>query len=443
MGQEFCMMSDDTPGKPVQPKMSALPSNIVRRGVTFVVSFGLGKGTSFLAALAMPRLMDARIYGGIELALTIGTLGAAVAGLGATSVAIRRYLVDKEPRAETMVFVHCLWLAVVALAAAGGLAAAGWAVQYVCGAAMIGIIGFQASASSFTRLRGRVHLSGWFDNISMIIVLTLAAFVLLAGKANLVAFTWCVAAAVASSGIAAAIMLIRKPVDSWRQVISDIVRLGTPMMLFGGAMMLIFGTIRIAIARELALADVACFSLCARICLVLIFVSQALATGLFRPIYQAGGETIARGFRLWIVALSAIAFVVAIIGRYGAPVLVAGTTTPPADFAAVFPAVVVQTSIWVLNSNLEIFVLRELISRQAAVACVVIAALGLAIGAAVVALGLLNLMCVINLYSALMATLLLTQMKLLSRKGIDLRRTYWALPLIGAPGLLYLLPRLA
>jgi hypothetical protein len=47
--------------------MSVLSSNAVRTGVTFVLSFGLGKGTSFLAALAMPRLMDARVYGGIEL----------------------------------------------------------------------------------------------------------------------------------------------------------------------------------------------------------------------------------------------------------------------------------------------------------------------------------------------------------------------------------------
>ena len=49
-------------------------------------------------------------------------------------------------------------------------------------------------------------------------------------------------------------------------------------------------------------------------------------------------------------------------------------------------------------------------------------------------------MTVINLYSALMAILLLTQVKLLARKGIDLRAAYWVLPLVAAPGLLYLLP---
>jgi hypothetical protein len=421
--------------------MSVLSSNVIRAGVTFTLSFGLGKGTSFLAALAMPRLMDARVYGGIELALTIGALGAALTGLGATSVSARRALIDREPYGVTIVFVHCLWLALIALLVAGAAAAAGAGVQYVCGAAMIGIIGFQASASSYTRIRGQVHLSGWFDNISMIIVFALACLVVVVGKANMAAFTWGVIAATTLSGLVAALMVARAPRIPWRRIFADIATLGVPMMFFGAAMMLIFGTIRIAIAKELALADVARFSLCARICLVLIFVSQALATGLFRPIYQAGGHAIARGFTLWVIALSGIAFVVAIIGYYGAPLLVAGTTTPPADFAAVFPAVVVQTSIWVLNSNLEIFVVRELISRQAAIACIVIAATGLAVGVAVAASGLLGLMTVINLYSALMAILLLTQMRLLARQGIDLSAAYWVLPLVAAPGLLYLLPK--
>jgi hypothetical protein len=420
--------------------MSVLSSNAIRTGVTFVLSFGLGKGSSFLAALALPRLMDAQVYGGVELALTIGSLGAAVVGLGATSVGTRRSLVDNDPRGETIVFVHCLWLAVVGLAIAGGLAAAGWAVQYVCGAAMMGIIGFQVSAASLTRIRGQVYWSGWFDNISIMITLALVVLVVLMGRADLPTFTWGVVATAAVGGLAALYVLMRRPIGPWRPIASDVLTLGLPMMLFSAAMALIFGTIRIAIAQELVLRDVACFSLCARICLVLIFVSQALVTGLFRPIYKAAGEAIARAFSFWIMALSGIALVVAIAGYYGAPLLVAGTTTPAADFAAVFPAVVVQTTFWVLNSNLEIFVVRELLSRQASVACVVFAATGLAVGAAAVALGLLSLMTVINIYSVLMASLLLTQMRLLSRKGIDFRRAYWALPLLAAPGLVYLLP---
>jgi len=420
--------------------MSVLSSNVIRTGVTFVLSFGLGKGTSFLAALALPRLIDAKMYGGIELALTISTLGAAVVGLGATSVGTRRALVDNEPRGETIVFVHCLWLVLIGLAAAAGLAAAGWAVQYICGAAMIGIVGFQVSAASLTRIRGQVHWSGWFDNISIMITLVLVVLVVLLGRADLPTFTWGVVATSAAAGVAAVWGLMRRPIGPWRPIVADVLALGVPMMLFGAAIALIFGTIRIAIAQELVLRDVACFSLCARICLVLIFVSQTLVTGLFRPIYKAGGEAITRAFSLWIPALSAIALVVAIAGYYGAPLLVAGTTTPAADFAAVFPAVVIQTSFWVLNSNLEIFVVRELLSRQASVACVVIAASGLAVGTAVTALGLLTLMTVINLYSVMMAILLLTQMRLLLRRGIDFRRAYWALPLLAAPGLIYLLP---
>jgi hypothetical protein len=84
---------------------------LLRTASTFVLSFGLGKGFAFAAAIALPRLVDAQTYGVIELALTIGLLGSTILGLGAPSVAVRLELVEMDARSESALVAHCVWLA--------------------------------------------------------------------------------------------------------------------------------------------------------------------------------------------------------------------------------------------------------------------------------------------------------------------------------------------
>jgi hypothetical protein len=212
------------------------------------------------------------------------------------------------------------------------------------------------------------------------------------------------------------------------------------MMVFSLSQILLFGTSRIAIARELTLDDVASFSLAARIALVLVFASQVPSIGLFRSVYRAEGDQIARFFAIWIVVLSAIAFVLTAAAHFGARWAVLGTEIPAPVFAALFPAVAIQTTIWVLNSNLEMFVVRELKSSAAATACFVIVFLGLLAGAALSWAGRLGLMTIIGVYSVGMLAMLLVQMRLLAGKGVRFRGAYFALPLAAAPALFYLLP---
>lgn len=420
--------------------MPVLSSKAIRTGLTFALSFGLGKGAAFCAALAIPRLVDARLYGVVELALTVGALGASILGLGAPSVAVKSYLIDKDPQARPMLVAYCLWLAAIGLAAAAGLAALGYGAEYICGATMIGLFGFQSSTAAYARMRGHIHLSGWFDNSSMLLTFLLISLLVLAGGAGRGNFAWALAAATAAIGIGTLATFVRLPMGDLKALVRRVVTVGTPMMFFSVSMLLIFGTSRIAIAKALTLADVACFSLCARIGLMLVFASQILTTGLFRTVYQLGNEEVARVFTLWIVVLSGIALLLTVGGHFAAPLLVAGTNIPAVSFAAVFPPVAIQMTLWVLNSNLELFVVRDLLARQAAVACVVIAALAFAAGLAMAGFGVLGLMSIINLYSLAMLVLLLTQMKLLSRQGVRFRSAYFALPLVATPSLILLLP---
>lgn len=415
-------------------------SSLLLAGGTFVLSFGLGRGAAFLAALAIPRMVDAHIYGMTELALTVGSLGATVIGLGGAAAAVKFHLVDNDPRANAVVFGHCAWLCAVAVVGAGVVASLDEHSEYAYGVATIGLFGFQASAGAFARMRGYVHLTGWLESASIFTLFIVVVVFGGLGGVTVRDLLWSLVAVVLATGIAAFVALLRAQVDDLRSLALQVVRIGTPMMIFGLSQVLLFGTPRLAIASELTLGDVASFSLCARIALILVFASQVPSIGLFRSVYRLEGPTIARYFKWWIAALSAIALTLTVAAYFGAPLAVKGTDIPAATFIELFPAVAMQTTLWVLNSNLEMFIVRELLSRQAATACFAIVATGVLGATAISWLGELDLMAIIGIYSLAMLVMLLVQMQLLSTKGAQFRGAYLALPAVAAPCLMYLFP---
>jgi hypothetical protein len=83
---------------------------------------------------------------------------------------------------------------------------------------------------------------------------------------------------------------------------------------------------------------------------------------------------------------------------------------------------------------------RDLLSRQAATAFMLVAAGGLVVGLALHALGGLDLALIVNIYSGVMALALVIQMVLLSRKGMRFGWGYLGLPLFGIPLLVTFLP---
>jgi O-antigen/teichoic acid export membrane protein len=423
--------------------MSILSPRLFRKAFAFVMSFGLAKGTAFLAALALPRLIDAQAYGLIELAMTVGLLAVAVLGLGVPAAAARLDLVDRDPRASSVLVALCLWLAAVGLLATGVMAASGHEARYICCAAILGLYALQFSASTYTRMRGHIQFSGWFDNVTILLAFLLVLGLVVVGRGDIQSFAWSLVTVSLAIAMGALALLARTSLAGFGGLLWSTVGIGIPMMFLGLANQVIFGTSRIAIAQELSLADVASFSLCARLTLILVFVSQVLSTGFFRSLYQLDNNAIARIFPKWLMALSGVALVLAATAYFSAHLLVIGTDIPAASLAAIFPAVTIQTTLWILNSNLEMYVTRELIARQVAIVFVVIAAAGLALGVVVSALGQLDLMAIINIYSLVMLIALLAQMVILSRRGISFGSSYRLLPMVAAPWLLLLLPRAA
>jgi hypothetical protein len=311
---------------------------------------------------------------------------------------------------------------------------------YVCGAIMIGLFGVQSAATSFARMRGHIHFSGWVENASMMIVFAGVGVLALLGAARLPMLTALLLVVTLGAATAAAVVLVRGDVSGFRKLAGEVARLGAPMMVFGMGQLMLFTTVRLAIAQEGALSEVATYSLCARLALVLVFASQLVNVGMFRAVYRMSGEAIARYFAIWMVVLSALAFAVSLAAHFGASLAVYGTAIAPASFAALFPVVAMQATIWVLNSNLEQFVVRDLLSRPAAIASFVIVGAGALAMFGLSALGRLDLTAILIVYSVAMLAMLLVQMRLLAHKGVPFVGAYFTLPLAAAPLLIYLLP---
>src|SRR3569833_2371308 len=148
--------------------MVSISVSALRKGGTFVVSFGLSKVGVFAAAVALPRFVDTATYGLLELSLTVASLGAAVLGFGAPGFAMRAFLMEGDSRAAVIMLGHVLVLAVLGTLAGIGLALTGAGNLYVICAGMLAFFGLQASAAAYVRMHGNVFFAGWFDALALI-----------------------------------------------------------------------------------------------------------------------------------------------------------------------------------------------------------------------------------------------------------------------------------
>lgn len=416
------------------------PLAFLRVATTYVLSFGMAKGLAFLSALMIPRLVDARTYGAIEFAMTVGILVGSTLSVGVPAASARLFLIEKDQRPHLLMASSCLWVSLIGLGIAVLVLRLGYDVEFVCSAAILGLYAFQLAASAYTRMKAYIHFSGWFDNAA---ILTLCAVLLVLkwfDAATFENFTWVVAFVSVAVAISAAGVLVGSDTGGLGPLLRRVLLIGLPILMFGTINQIIFGTIRIAIERALDLSDVAAFALCARVTVLLVFLRQVLETAFVRHLYVMAGDKLGPLFSVWLLVMAAATMGVALAGHYFPDLIVLGTAIPAAKVKALFPLVTVQTALWSLNSNLEMFTVRDLLSRQAATASTLVVAGALVIGLMLHSLGVLNLALIVNIYSGVMATALIIQMVLLSRKGMRFGWGYLGLPLVGMPLLVTLLP---
>lgn len=420
--------------------MLPISGAILRKAGTFVLSFGLSKIAAFTAALALPRFVDIETYGLLELAMSIASLGAGVLGLGAPAFAARAHLLEDDPSATTMLVGHAMVLSLLGSGLGLVLLFTGASNLFVICAGLLALFGVQSSASSYVRMHGNVALAGWFDAIALIAVVALAV------SLSLVRLATAQYVAIGMLAIALAILIptlrmtFRVPMQSLKLLLQQVVLNGTPMMLYGLSIILLFGTSRMAIGRGLGLADVAVFSVCARLTAMLLFANQIFQIGFIQYLYRLKGDAIARIFPYWTMALCAAALMLALVGYFSSELIVAGTSIPASAVAKVFPSAVVLSTLSILNANIELYINRELASRQAAVALTVISVVGFVVGIILLRLDVLNLASVVDLYSVAMGVALVVQMRILVRHGLSFGWSYLVLPMVVLPWFVHFLP---
>lgn len=406
------------------------------------LSFGLARVTAFVATLALPRLVDPHTYGTLELALAIGIFGATVLGMNAHAVATRLHLMEEEPGASTILAGQCFFLAVFGLLAASCAVVAGGDARYVLSTAILGLFALQLWACTSVQIHGLPMLTGWADSIAIFVVTALAASLAVAGMVSIDAFAVMVVLVAMVGAAIAATALYGADRREIRVLTMQVVRIGSPITLYSLSLLSIFASPRIVIAQILSISDVATFSLCLRLAVVLVFPHQMLGATFFVQLYQLEAAMVGRVMALWIVVLAILATVFAIGTRLLSPWLVLGTQVPAEAVASILPAVIVQTVLWILNANLEMFVNRELLSRQAALVLAGLTLVTVAVGLVLHLSGELGLHAVIHLYMALMLASLIAQMRLLARRGFRFGWCYVALPLSGLPLTASFLPML-
>ncbi len=418
----------------------ALPITLarMRRGITFLASFGLAKGLAFGAVLLLPRLLDPVSYGAVELALSVGLFGAGILGLGVVGAAARMHLVDGERHTEPLLAAICGWSALAGFLIGAGAVVAGAGAAWALCLFACGLFAFQLAATGYVRFRGHIHVAGWFDHAA-ILAFTLSASILwLFGSANVAGMTW--AAAVLSAGaVGAAVALAwSRGATLERDLVVRAIRIGWPIMLNGLILSALSGSQRIVIAKALTLADVALFSVCLRLATVLLIVHQVATTGLFQRVYRLSKDRIDSVFALWTIFIVTFACAITLAFHVAAPWLVHGTGVDPRDAAHVFPAIAAMTTFWIFSANVEMFVGRELLAGRVAPIVVAVMAAFAAIGGLVSHVDRLSLIAICLLYAGATAMAVLAQMIMLRRADIRFRRAYATLPLGFAPLLAYL-----
>jgi O-antigen/teichoic acid export membrane protein len=420
--------------------MFSISLPVLRKAVTFVLSFGLSKVGAFAAAVALPRFVSTETYGLIELSMTVAALAAAVIGLGAPGVAMRAFLLEDNPGAAKILGGHAMALSILGSGLGAGLALAGAPNLYVLCAAMLAFFGLQSSATVHVRMHGNVLLAGWFDAFALMATVVVTMALCLAGHATEAMVAYGVL--VTGLAIAAATTWFTCRVSSGdvRTLLRQVIRGGIPMMLYALSITLLFGTPRMAIARGLGLHDVAVFSVCARVSAALLFANQVFQIGFVRYLYRLERGSIAKIFPYWTIALCLAAAALTVAGHFASDLLVAGTSIAATDVATIFPAIVCLTTLNILNANVEMYINRELASQAAAKVLVSIFAVLLAVGAVMMQMGWLTLPVAVALYSAAMAVALVMQMRILRRHGLSFGWSTLVLPLAAIPWLASFLP---
>lgn len=417
----------------------ATAGGLLMQRLAFLIAFVGLKVVALFGMLWLARVAAPEVFGGIELALSVGLIVVGVGLLGVPGGVTRLALALDEPLIGDHLSFAALCIAGPAsVAAIVGLAIGAPPVAVLI-PALCAVTSFQASGSTFARIRARPMLNSIIDPLPTLSVLAIAGGLWAAGRLSLASLALGVTllAAVLTAALLVGFIRNRRPdfVAAYRRALA----ISLPLLALSGVAMIVGAGLRPLLGVRFSLADLAIYSLCFRLCAPSMLMHQILGTAFFARIYKASD----RDFDRVAAGLMSLCMLTVVAVWLALPPLVAlvfptyGPALP--GLTVLFPMVGLQVIYWILIALLEMRVGRHAVATGASVAGYVIFG---AFAAAFTLLPVDTLLRATLLFDIALAAFAAAQIVLLYRREARLPLVAAAIPLVGlACGLLVMLAR--
>jgi len=393
-----------------------------RGGLQFMAMFAAAKVLGYIGPLGLSQVMVPAEYGLLELALTISLFAISVGSLGVFSAIPQLYLILKRSRINDLIVFHALIMAIPSLLGAILSALLAHNIVITLTFNLVVQSAYQQAASTYCRILNKRLLIGWADNINILVISLIGgSLYLLFRSITLDDIAWVVAfvAVMATLLLCIVFVQIREPGIVEREV--EAIGLGFFMMVNGIVMLIINSSLRLFIGFYLTVADVAIYSFCARITIILLALHQLLTTAFFVAIYQLKMDKIERWLIIWIVFISLAGFGLSVAVQN----LVGYINIVHFDrdmLHVLIPIVCCQTLLMMIAALLEAAINREGASAASAKILFVLVGIFMLVAAVLHERGELTLVRICLLFNGLLLATIIAQLQLLKAKGLPTRR---------------------
>lgn len=393
--------------------ISRLLSVIVRQAPFLFVFVG-AKAVALLGFLWLARVGGGQVFGGVELALSVGLMVATAGLLGLPGGVTRLALVMDEQRIVDLLSFAAACVAVPASLLAIVSLALGWPALWALVLACCALASFQLVASSFARIRALPLVNSVVDPFTVLVILVVATPLWLTGSLTLAGLAVVLTAAGTATSAALVLVHFQKRRSDFRASYVRAVVISLPMLAMSGVMLLASMGLRPALGLKFSLEDLAFYALCFRLMAPCMLIHQVITTGFFARIY-ASSEA---GFDRLVAAMTGVYCLVIVTLWALMPLMLRVGFPSYADNAStilpLFPLVGLSVVFWIVSAMLEMMAGRH--GAAGRVALWGYPVFGLSLGAFLLVPGL-NLVATTALFDGALAVFIVVQLLALRRFG--------------------------
>lgn len=285
----------------------------MKRWAVYVLSFGLGRGTLFLAPLLLANFLAASEYGILETALAAASVWASTASLGTSSVVPLVLLRNNKQATMRGIVVHHLLVVAVAACFALFAMAMHWPLVWKLTALMVACLVMQGLASTHLKTLGRGDASVLVDAglLGLMAAAVLAAHYLsgasLIDFAVMAALLYVLVLVVAYSRVLATQSRAQVP---WAWLAS--IKVGLPLMLGGLVSLLATTSGRLGMGLLASPELTAVYAVMVRAGALPIVAHQLILIAKFRNLFAQPDQAVERAVLqiVLLVAASVLGFFV-------------------------------------------------------------------------------------------------------------------------------------